>query len=72
MQTSNKAGWQAEGALRSLYIITVFICLLIILTNEQEALVGKVLSINNITQQNLQYNLIKVAIKKQDKLIIFY
>ena len=52
MQTSNEAGWQTEGALRSLYIIAVFIYLLTILTNKWEALAGKVLSINNATWWN--------------------
>ena len=64
----DKAGWQSIGALGILHTIAVFIRSSTVLTDEWEALAGKLLGIDNVTCWNSWYRLIKVAIEKQDAL----
>jgi hypothetical protein len=67
----DEAGWHSIGALGNLHIIAVFIRSSTLLTDEWESLAGKVLGIDNITRWNSWYNLIKLAVEKQAKLMIF-
>lgn len=64
----NEAGWQSIGALGSLHNIAVYIRSSTILTDEWEALAGKLLGIDNVTRWNSWYKLISLAVEKQDAL----
>lgn len=64
-------GWKSIGALGNLYMIAVFIRSTTLLSEKLETLTGRALGIDNATRRNSWYNLLKVAIEKQDKLMIF-
>jgi hypothetical protein len=68
MRLPNEAKWQSSGALGSLHSIAVYIRSSTILTDEWEALAGKVLGIDNATRWNSWYKLIALAVEKQDAL----
>jgi len=68
---ANEAGWQSISALSNLHTIAVFIRSSSILSDEWESLAGKTLGIDNITRWNSWFNLIKTAVEKQAKLMIF-
>lgn len=68
---TDEAGWKSIGALGNLHMIAVFIRSSTLLSDEWEALAGRALGIDNATRWNSWYNLLKVAIEKQDKLMIF-
>ncbi|EXU94692.1 hypothetical protein X797_012228 [Metarhizium robertsii] len=55
----------------NLHTIAVFIRSSSILSDEWESLAGKTLGIDNITRWNSWFNLIKTAVEKQAKLMIF-
>lgn len=68
---ADEAGWHSIGALGKLHTIAVFIRSSSLHSDEWESLAGKALGIDNVTRWNSWFNLIKTAVEKQAKLMIF-
>lgn len=67
----DSSGWRSIGTMGKLHNIAVYIRSSTNITDEWEALAGKMLGIDNATRWNSWYNLLRIALEKQDKLMVF-
>lgn len=67
----NQAGWRSIGPLGKLHNIAVFIRSSTIHSDAWQRLAGRALGIDNATRWNSWYMLLRTALEKRDKLMVF-
>jgi hypothetical protein len=67
----SQAGWRSMGPLGKLHNIAVFIRSSTVHSDTWHRLAGRVLGIDNVTRWNSWYMLLRTALEKKDKLMVF-
>ncbi|KAL3955852.1 hypothetical protein ACCO45_009871 [Purpureocillium lilacinum] len=67
----DKSGWRSIGPLGKLHNIAVFIRSSTVHSDAWQRLSGRALGIDNVTRSNSWYMLLRTALEKKDKLMVF-